>query len=257
MQIYVPSRGRAGRVVVLRYESPKYPMTLVVPPEEYDTYSRTYPKTPILQCPAKGIAPTRQWIMEHSPQDIMFFADDDGRFFKRESMSHPKLVNMLGNQPAINRMWQTIARSFNDYPLVGISYRGGNNFKTEPYQEIAKAFSFWGVDRRVLQKHDIRIDITPVMEDFQVILSLLTRGYKNIVWYRWAWNQLSGATGGCSIWRTRRVQARGARKLKRMFPEYVSLKKVKANYGWFNGNARLDVRVQWKKAYENSNTFKK
>jgi hypothetical protein len=245
MQVFIPSRGRADNVKT----TVPFEHALVVPRAEVRAYRKYHEH--VIGCPVKGIAPTRQWIIENAAtDDIVFFADDDGTFFERESMETTKLN--MSDMPSLIEMWENIEHAFElGYPLVGISYRGGNNHFKVPWKSNQKAFSFWGVDRYVLKQEHIAIDTTPVMEDYYVNLSLLTRGHETRVCYRWCWNQpLSNAPGGCSIWRTPAIHAKGAKMLQAAFPRYVTLVERAPKYGWYDGAPRLDVRVQWQKAYK-------
>ena len=252
MHIYIPSRGRHDRLATLAFIPSGWRKTLVVPYDELPPYMDHAPEgVDIVPCPLEGIAATRQWILENADDDHVFFADDDGRFFKRIRMSSARLTNIGSSPTAQHRMWAAVEDALHHIPLVGISYRSGNNHVTDGwYRDCTKCFSFWGVDRTILFQHDIRIDRTPVMEDFQVILSLLTRGYPNRVFFKWAWDQNgSNSAGGCSVWRTPEVQAEGAHMLHDMFPDFVKVVQKKPKSGWFNGQPRVDVNIQWKRAY--------
>lgn len=259
MRIVIPSRSRADNIPTLRYIP--YPWRadarVVVPVSQVEQYSEANPGTPIIGCPAEGIAPTRQWILENFHDKYLFFADDDAKFFIRPDMAVPRLVNIEHHISLQIEMWQDIEKAFYlGFPWVGISYRSGNNRVNTEYMDNTRSFSFWGVNADVLVAEGIRFDHTPVMEDFQVILSLLTRGYSNRVYYKWAWDQYgSNAPGGCSDWRTAGVQAEGAYKLQKLFPEFVDVVERDAKGGWFEGSTkRVDVRMKWKKAAE-SNSY--
>jgi hypothetical protein len=254
MHIYIPSLGRPADVFVGPFIPPgQYPTTLVVSEKEYPAYKRNSPcHIEVITCPYERIAKKRQWILENSDDDIVMFVDDDLKFFRRPRMNHPRLVRIRDFPSTQRRMWQEIEDTFLTHAMVGVSSRGGNNFINVEHKDCAKINACWGVDRRVLSDNDIRIDTTPIMEDYQVALSLLTRGYPNRVFYRWAWDQknsMSQSEGGCSLWRTPEIQNEGAEALHDLFPQYTKLTLKHPKTGWFQDKPRVDITVQWKKAF--------
>lgn len=248
--IYIPSLSRATAVHTLLYTA-QHPVTLVVTPAEYDLYKRHHPGIPILTPDIKGIAKTRQFIIDTTPHQYIFFADDDGRFFVRPDLALPKLVSIKDNPEEQTKMWSAVFRALRSFPMVGVSYRSGNNHVNARHKDNTKLFSFWGVDVHKIRELGINIGHMNVMEDFYLNLSLLTRGYRTRCYYKWAWDQqTSNAPGGCSVYRTLDYHNAGARQLHAAFPEFVTLVSKKPKSGWFGDQERLDVRVQWKKAYQ-------
>ena len=252
MRIVIPSRSRPDSIVTLNYipQPWRRRVAIVVPREQFYSYKKHNPDVTVVSCPVKtGIAPTRQWIIENFEDKHIFMADDDAIFAVRKDPNSTKLTSMEGDVNGQMEMWLAVEEAFYlGFPWVGISYRGGNNFHPNIYDDNTKSFSYWGINREVLLREGIRFDVTPVMEDFQVILSLLSRGYENRVFYKWSWDQwASNAPGGCSDWRTQDVQAEGATKLQQLFPDYVKVVYKQPKTGWYEGEPRADVRIQWKK----------
>jgi hypothetical protein len=102
----------------------------------------------------------------------------------------------------------------------------------------------------VLKKEGVRFDRLPVMEDFDVALQLLRKGYPSLTLNNWVQDQsTSNAPGGCSTYRSLEVQAKGAKGLARLHPNVVKLVE-KTTKGAWGGGTRTDVQVAWKKAYE-------
>ena len=76
--------------------------------------------------------------------------------------------------------------------------------------------------------------------------------YKNCVLAKYIHSQgPSNADGGCSTYRTQKVQTEGALRLNELHPPFVRVvtKMTKAAWG---GGKRTDVVVSWKRAYEES-----
>lgn len=266
-RIYIPTMGRLGlsQQVTLRefqaYSSHE-PM-LVCPPDEVRAHKAYWPY--VLACPAKGIGPTRQWIMENTSADVVVVASDDMRFSYRPEPKNVKLEKCEDLDPLL----ALIERCVSDgYAHGGVGARQGNNRKDVGGQR-AKGLIDRGhlfVDcERVNDLHWFsrpalerltpapRWDALPVMEDFHFTLGLLCRGVPNRVIHDYVWNQEgSGHSGGCSLYRTARVQEEGARGLAAAYPEWVKVvtKKSKdTSPAWRDFKERADVVVYWWRAY--------
>ena len=86
------------------------------------------------------------------------------------------------------------------------------------------------------------------MEDFDINLQLLRKGYPSCILTNYAHNQKSTqAKGGCSLTRTKETHALAATKLKELHPDFVTLQEKKNKTGGDFGT-RLEVRVKWKRA---------
>jgi hypothetical protein len=94
------------------------------------------------------------------------------------------------------------------------------------------------------------------MEDFDLTLQLLRLGKPNRVFFEYCWNQRdSGATGGCSKYRTPEMQSDAAHRLAEMHQGFVKLvtKKSKdTSTSWKGMKERVDVIVSWRKALESA-----
>jgi hypothetical protein len=196
----------------------------------------------------KGIAATRQWIVDNAQQPQIIMIDDDFTFFKRKSDTDYHLELCQPEDTAAMITW--IYDNLRKYPMVGISMRQGNNRK-EGLVELNTAINgVLGIYVPTLNKCDIKFTDVEVMEDKHVGLALLTRGYENIVSYQYAYNQPASNTGGgCSTFRTPELQKAGAEKLHSLYPLFVKVVKKETTSSWWKGD-RYDVTVQWKKAYK-------
>jgi hypothetical protein len=109
----------------------------------------------------------------------------------------------------------------------------------------------YAYDTQALKELNVEMGRISVMEDFDLTLQLLRKGYPNRVSYQYVWNQRgSGAEGGCSSYRTAELQTKSAQLLQQYHPEYVSLVTKSAGSVWKDMEERSDVNVQWQKAYE-------
>lgn len=285
-QLYIPTRGRVGhnRQVTLRQfeQFSSHKPIIVCPREEVAAHMEYWPR--VMGCPAEGIGPTRQWIVENSRVDTLIMADDDMRFSKRPDPYQPQLAPCENLDELLGLIVQCVEHR--GFIHGGVGARQGNNHKDgevavdnlPPYEwykarkgyvrdgrpytglhlfvECERVNNFHFIDRRKVAALGVRWDQLPVMEDFHFTLSLLTRGYPNVLIHSIVWNQEgSGREGGCSSYRTAAVQAAGADGLAAAFPRFVRVTEKESkdtSPAWKDFKVRKDVVVYWSKAYESS-----
>jgi hypothetical protein len=265
LTIFIPSCGRASvaKQVTLReiLTFSRLNAVLVVPPDELADYQQVASmidpdRFKVIACEQDGIGPTRQWIIENSPTRGVFMMDDDMYFSYRPDPADPYLEKCTDLVPMVDAVIEALDGGF---PHGGVSARQGNNHIENGYKDLTRVNNIHFFDRDVFLEEGVRFDAIPVMEDFYVTLSLLSRGIPNRVLYEWAWNQQgSGNEGGCSTYRTAEVQAESAHKLKELFPNFVKVteKESKSGKGIFAG-VRTDVIIQWRKAWQSAEHLRK
>ena len=256
MKIYIPSLGRADKVVTLNSIPEKWldRTKVVVTQKEYNSYAKHIPLENLLVIPTriKGISKTREHIMNVCNERTLLMLDDDMVFCKRLSMAHPKLKS-IDNDRDMNNLFAIVEKLLKNYPAVGISARQGNNRVNEEVRECTRMMNAYAFDIPKMRELGINFGRTPVMEDFDVTLQLLRKGFKNAVIYKYCWNQRgSGAEGGCATYRTAELQKKGALKLKKLHPDFVKIVEKESKSGWDGMKIRTDVIVYWRKAYESS-----
>lgn len=254
MKIYIPSYGRSARQFTLEKFSQKLldRTTLLVQYRERDLYLKYKNKCQVTILPPEitTIAPTRKYIIDGSSEKFTFILDDDLEFAKRkENDWHLKRIKGEPVEEIFDELLQWLAMG---YVHVGVSAREGNNRVKEDFTENTRYMRFVGYDVDVLRKENIQVDRMEVMEDFDVNLQLLRKGYPSRVSFKFAQGQgESGAKGGCSHFRTKELQRRNAWQLAAFHPNFVKVTNKVTKTAW-GGGERTDVRVYWKKAYESS-----
>jgi hypothetical protein len=197
----------------------------------------------------KGIAATRQWILENADDEQILMLDDDQSFRCREDGSYK--LRAMGDSD-YKDMLIGAKLALKEYNAVGISAQAGNN-RTFPKSVVApgRMYNMYALNRSFFLDNDIRFDAMRVMEDFHVTLSMLKMGYSNAILQDWCWSSPgSNADGGCSNYRTAEVQREGALRLAELHKPFVTVVE-KESKSWGNGlETRTDVRVAWKKALE-------
>lgn len=223
--------------------------------DEYDTYRSVLPSDiELVGTDAVGIARTRQFIGHHCEKmgaDTFVMLDDDLKFIRRKDPSDTALIDV--NEDDMSQMFAAIRRMLSYHVHVGVSARQGNNnvgvgsadILIERNTRLLRVLAYRVKD--FLKLEHGRVDI---MEDFDITLQLLRKGLSNVNLYWWAQDQAqTQAPGGCSEYRTQEVHANSARKLAELHSSFVSLVQKKNKTGGEFGN-RLEVRIQWKAAFE-------
>jgi hypothetical protein len=230
--------------------APAITPVIVCPASEVSRYaakSMRYERR-VMACPLDGIGPTRQWIIENSPTRGVIMVDDDMYFSKRTAEGAGHLERVTNMMPIFEWISNQLDAGF---AHGGVSARQGNQNIPRPQADCIRVNNVHFIDRDVFMGEQLRFDRLPVMEDFDVELGLLTRGYPNRVLYNYCWSQRgSGTKGGCSLYRTKELQAQAALALNNLYPEFVKIVEKNAESGGsvFSGT-RIDVNIQWLKAW--------
>ena len=255
MDIIIPSSGRPDKqttVASLPVTLLKY-VDLLIPSTEVPQYWHHSARVRVVPCPVKGIGPTRQFVIDnYGPKVVML--DDDLVFATRREDEPAKFRDATDSE--VEELFDSIDFLLDDYPHVGVATREGGNHNTNDHVKDTRMLRILAYRTDVLRREGIRFDRLPVMEDFDVTLSLLRRGYSNCVINYMVQNQNgSGLKGGCSQYRTMEMQAEAAYALKALHPEFVNVVEKQTKTAW-GGGTRTDVRIQWKKARESAGATK-
>lgn len=263
MEIYISTLKRYDLKLqkTIQYipDDSKHELFIVVVEGEYKKYKKIFPGKNIIILPKNiiGLSANRQWLLENSSSKKVCFLDDDIEFFIRKKNSL-QLKKVSSIEPLID-IWDNWLEN-KQYALVGVSLRNGNNRQPVEYCENERIMSVYAFNRETLMKENIRFDRVKVMQDFDVNLSLLEKGYKNKISYLYCHSQSkgSGAKGGCSEYRTFDLKKQGAYKLLSLHPKSISIKNKITKTGWegmekkngVEGVTSVDVIIHWKKAYK-------
>lgn len=256
--VYIPTRERHGlaKQITLRELKallPSIKPIIVCPVGEVQWHRGYGEDIEILGCPYSGIGPTRQWILENSKTRGVLMLDDDLYFSQRSPVEQ---VTPLVQSTDLTPLMQWISDQLDaGFVHGGISARQGNQHIPHAWTDCIRVNNAHFFDAEVYRELGIRFDRIPVMEDFDVTLQLLTKGYPNRVAYHYCWSQRgSGLSGGCSSYRTPDVQAQAAGQLYTFWPNFVEIVEKTAISGGsvFAGRPRIDVNIAWQKAWKAS-----
>jgi len=203
-----------------------------------------------------GIADIRQRCIDHVPKGKVWFIDDLATFGWRDQ--NLKQFNDMPEQKFVE-MYATLDKMLDDYMQVGFSARGGNNHVTDPFKEVGRAYTTYGLRSDWMEREDIRFDgmyrqnpNVKLYEDYWITLSMLTKGFKNAIIYDYFFNYTHNNTGGNSTFRTLELQEQAAHELHRHFPQFVTVETKEGVWGKMGMENRKEVRIQWQKAYQSS-----
>lgn len=257
LDVVIPTYGRSGNQETLRQlVAAGINVTLVIQEreeEEHVKYLGPHVMIHVLPPGIMTIAPTRQFILENvGVNDAFVMVDDDLTFYHRREDDPTKLRDITPEELyfAFQRMANVL--TLGPYSHVGFASREGANRNIEEVVENTRIMRVLGYNRATLKLLGIRFDDMEVMEDFHVALQLLEHGHPNVILNTYAHNQAgSGATGGCSHFRTPELHARNAERLATFHSSFVKVVE-KTTKGAWGGGTRKDVNIQWKKAFASS-----
>lgn len=226
---------------------------LVVQQREERAYAhhRLGVKTVVLPSGITRLSPTRQWLLENSPEDRFILMDDDLAFAKRRKDDPSRFERSSPKETAaaLHRMNELLDK----YAHVGMLGREGGNRVTERVVYNTRMMRVLGYRRDIVQKVGARFDRVPIKQDFDMTLQLLRAGYDNAVLATHVQNQAgSNTAGGCSAYRTDKMMEDISHKLAKLHPGFVKVVQKETKSAW-GGGVRTDVQIAWKKARASAN----
>lgn len=253
MQIFIPTYGRSTQQHTFQHlpKSLQKRTTLVVQRREAHLYEGY--NTWVLPKEIQTISPARQYIMKEAKKNKLakiVMLDDDLRFDARRMDDGGKFLVATDKQ--VEELFKRIEKSLDTHAHVGVLSREGGNRILEKTVESTRMMRVLAYCVETYHKEKIKFDRLPLQEDFDVTLQLLRKGYPNLVLCEWVNGQgTSGAKGGCSHFRTIELHNENAKKLAELHSPFVKVVEKQTKGAW-GGQARLDVMVQWKKAFQSA-----
>lgn len=251
LHLYIPSAGRAASQRTYNFlpASWRANATIVVDPEELDSYRQHNPDADIVASPERMmIGRKRQWIMDALCQgNYCALVDDDFEFYVRRTDDPTKFLS--ATESDINDMFETLQQMLSpEFPLGGFCIRQGANRHTEEIAHNTRIHGIAAWHAPTFKRLNLRYDRLEAMEDLDVNLQLLRAGENNFMLCKWAFGQASSNTdGGCSTYRTPALQAEAAHGLAKLHPGFVRVVTKETKWEGFD-EPRTDVVCYWKKA---------
>lgn len=265
MKIYIPTRGRA-RIRTYERLCPimqKYNVAIVQSEfnERQFHLEDKYELSPsqMLFTPPRldGIAATRQWILDHATrmanEPIVLMLDDD---LPTWCQRNPDPVPETGEDATYHKAdVNEVDKGFREFATLMKKYAHGaighRLFcqRHPPLYHNSRMLRALAYNIPMIKAAGVRFRL-PVMEDFDMQLQLLTKGYDCLVYNKVVQDQYgTNIEGGCAAYRTPELQEKAANDLARIWPGIVTVTTRKPKRAWGNmEEGRVDVRVNWRKA---------
>ncbi len=249
MDIFICTHGRQDRQITYK-ELPREireRTTLVIQEREVHWWKEKWEDYNFLVLPTHitTIGPTREYLVNNYGPKICML-DDDIVFATRRDDEPTKFVP--SSMQDIVNLFRGIEEELDHHAHVGVSHREGANRNTEPHLYNSRYMRILAYRTDILRK-ECEYGRVVVMEDFDINLQLLKKGYKSILINNYVHNQGgSDTSGGCSTFRTPKVQTETAYEMARLHDPFVKAVKKQTKTSW-GGGERTDVIIYWKKAF--------
>lgn len=261
MRVYIPSFKRAHLIfamgtAVYRMAAENIPVTVVVRDTELHDYQKYMTNACINNIELIGVEKEHYpialkrgrigEIAQSRGEHTFLMMDDDLTFYQRKSEEVYNLVDIESFVPMIEKIKLLLGA----YVHVGVSMREGQN--RHPIDGV----DGFVLNTRICRVHAFRTAAfnlvehgrVQFMEDFDVALQLLRKGYDNCTITHYAQGQKATQTeGGCSEMRTHANHEASAIGLHNLHPQFVKLRDKK-NKGGGEFGTRKEVTIYWKKA---------
>lgn len=256
MNLYIMSRGRAGKVTTLKSipEEWRSRTFLVVSHGEWTDYKDAHPGWNVIEAPRDitNYSQKFQWILDGTEvdhNDKAVILDDDLVFSKRTIVANKISLRTITDPALINPLFMYMEDLLDEYALVGVHPRQMGQNTKPPLVENGRIICIQGINRKKIGR--VKVDHFPILADVILNLTLLSRGQPNaIITTHFQDHGPCQAPGGCSIYRTPEMQREAAEFLAQTWPEFVKVVERRPKVAKWMGDVRYDYTAQWKKLYE-------
>lgn len=205
---------------------------------------------PVFIDPDAGIPETRDAILEHcigKGIEYLIMMDDDLKLAVHD------LTKTKANYYTMDEsMFKLMILDLLHYTdesniLTGITARQFSNVRTTTLTRNNRIIQLYCMHMPTIAAQGFHFTYgAPFITDYYFVLSMLVKGYTNIILNEYTRDDKANAPGGCSEMRTVENQNKSAVMLYKQFPEVVRL--VQKNNGTWT-EPRINPIVSWKKAY--------
>jgi hypothetical protein len=251
VNLYIMSRGRAGRVNTLQWIPPawRHRLKIVCGSYEESEYRKIYCEN-VITAPEKvtNYSEKFQWIMSEADHaDKTVILDDDLVFSRRSPDSPDSLISLKPGQ-TVEGLFEFMETLLDSCPLVGVHPRQMGQRTDPPFVQNGRIICMQGINRNVCA--DIKVDQMPILADVVLNCTLLSRGHANaIITTYFQDHGPCQAPGGCSIYRTPEMQRQSVEYIANRWPGYVKSVTRTPKVAKWMGDTRTDYTCQWKQLY--------
>lgn len=257
MNIYIMSRGRAGRCTTQKWipERWRERTFFVVGRRDFNEYLMAYPLNRLLEVPdsVTNYSQKFQWLMDAGTFDLndkCLIMDDDLVFSRRwgTRLLSVKDVREIEAKAGSDGLFEQIEKLLDDFALVGAHPRANGQHAAQPYVQNGRIICMQGINRA--HTRDVRVDQHPILADVVLACTLLSRGLPNALLTTYFQDHgPCQAPGGCSIYRTPDMQRAAVDYLVARWPQYVKAVERRPKVAKWMGDVRYEYTCQWKKLF--------
>ena len=260
MNIYIMSRGRAGKVHTLNSipDVRRKNTHIVCSEEEHGAYDDYYgAMVNVTEAPSwvSNYSEKFQWLLDTGDQDgyapRKFIIMDDDLWFSKRVVGTEQLLKMTDEGDFVH-MWSMMEDLLEEFPLVGMHPRQMGHLAELPYVMNGKVICIQGVNLDLFPNKTVpRVDQFPILADVILNCTLLSQGYPNALLTSYVQDHGScQAPGGCSLYRTPAMQEEAVRWVAAQFAPHAQAVVKRPKSAKWMGDERVDLRVQWKQMYK-------
>lgn len=223
--IYIPTRGRPHVQKTVKNLLGVRPFKLVLSKDDpYLAEYRIKFKGQHIVCDATGIAATRQFIRRHAGNRKHIMLDDDLTFFYRGRSGR---FSRASHKYDVMRLFTWLEKALDSHAHAGVVDKFMSTYRPRGTKEFGRYNQILGYNFGLLQKARVGLKPdfrTPVNEEHDMHLQLCALGFPPLVSHEFSKDAPYYAEGGCSMWRTKKVELRGHKEMARLHPDFVKLK---------------------------------
>jgi hypothetical protein len=259
MNLYIMSRGRAGKVNTLKWipETWRKKTFLVVSNREWGDYLSAHGhEVGLISAPeyVTNYSQKFQWLLDGlpTPEPVVTTEEpkavilDDDLVFSQFS-ADGKLITVR-DPLRLDEMFVQMEYLLNDYALVGVHPRQNATENPKGYTLNSRIICMQGINRRKIGQ--VKVDQFPILADVVLNCTLLARGQANAILTTFFQDHgPCQASGGCSVYRTPEMQRNAVEYLSKRFPGFVKVVERRPKVAKWMGDVRYDYTCQWKRLY--------
>jgi len=221
--VAMPSKGRAGTTTTDRYMPG---VVAFVPANEEIDYRRTLRCAEIVAVPdeVRGITRTRNWILDWADDPWVVFVDDDVVIAGYFLLGYDKAKKLKIAAAVLVEEWGRLFEIAEDmsYRIWGVDTNGAL-WSVRPYRPFIWQTYVTASCMGIRNETGIRFDETfPVKEDYEMTLRCIREdggvvGARYLFWVNEHWRK----AGGCTSYRTQKMEADAITRLMEMYPGLI------------------------------------
>lgn len=252
MKIFIPTRGRPERQpTAAALAEADIPGRLVCTKhdDQLERYQELYKASHVLVAPTKTLTEKRQWILQNTgPNDKIIMLDDDLTFFIRKRDGQFRKATRPQD---LVKLFQWFEEALETHAHVGLCDKFMSQNRPRGVAHRGRYNQVMGYNKALIRKRlkqlgridfpKFRLDLN---QEHDFHLQLLALGLPPAISCEFSKDARYYADGGCSAYRTPKLEREVFNRLQQLWPEYVRLRETKHAIGG------VAATFNWRKATE-------